>query len=57
MDWVLQALTVLVGAAAVYGGIRSDLGHLHRRLEETHLQTEQAHSRITDHIEHFHARR
>jgi len=47
------------GAAAVYGGIRSDLRHLHQRVEETRTQADQAHRRITDHdhLEHFHARR
>lgn len=58
MDYafVWQLLIGLLSAAAVYGGIRSDLLHMRERIEVANENADKAHERITHHVEHFHAK-
>lgn len=57
MELIGQLLYGVLVAAVVYGGIRSDLRHLHERVAMLHDGNDHAHKRITEHLEHFHTRR
>ena len=48
---ILQILTLLCVAAAIYGGIRSDLKHLHTSVDEAKRSASRAHERIDSIIE------
>ncbi|MCK6410981.1 MAG: hypothetical protein L6Q55_00975 [Azonexus sp.] len=43
---VFQVLAALVAAGAVYGGIRSDIRHIHQQLEHLGRAADSAHARI-----------
>lgn len=43
---VFQAITALVLAGAVYGGIRSDIRGIHEHLRRVEKSADQAHERI-----------
>lgn len=43
---LLQVVTVLIAAGAVYGGIRSDLKAIHERIAQIERAAEKAHDRI-----------
>jgi len=43
---LLQVVTVLIAAGAVYGGIRSDLKTIHENIRRIEKAAEKAHDRI-----------
>lgn len=43
--------TALVGAGAVYGGIRADIRSMHERIREAKDAAAAAHRRIDEHID------
>lgn len=43
---ILQVVTVLIAAGAVYGGIRSDLKTIHENIQRVEKAAEKAHDRI-----------
>lgn len=43
---ILQAITALVLAGAVYGGIRSDLKSLHEHIRRVEKDADKAHDRL-----------
>lgn len=48
---LLQIVYALVGAGAVYGGIRADLRSMHERIKEAQETAKQAHARLDIHLE------
>ncbi len=56
MDWALlmQVVGIVVGAGAIYGGIRADLKAMHERIESNAVAVGRAHERIDRHVEAFH---
>jgi len=46
-----------VGAAAVYGDIRSDIKAMHERISMNESAAARAHERLDRHVETFHTRR
>ncbi len=46
----MQVAVMLLGAGAIYGGIRADLKDARRRADEALCRAEQAHRRIDDHV-------
>jgi hypothetical protein len=43
---ILQVVTVLIAAGAVYGGIRSDIRAMHENLQRVEKMAAKAHDRI-----------
>lgn len=43
---LLQVVTVLIAAGAVYGGIRSDLKTIHEKIGRVEREADKAHDRI-----------
>lgn len=58
MDYnlLMQAAAIVVGAGAIYGGIRADLKQLRERVESNAQAVGRAHERMDRHVEQFHAR-
>jgi hypothetical protein len=53
--WV-QIIVAIIGAGAVYGGIRADIKNIHERINDTSASAGRAHDRIDRHVEKFHTR-
>lgn len=51
LELITQLLYALVGAGAVYGGIRADLRAMHERIESAERSAGRAHARIDSHLE------
>ena len=47
-DWLVQLLSMLVGAASVYGAIRFDMGRMTARIESHHERLERLENKIYD---------
>jgi hypothetical protein len=45
---LIRVVEILIGAGAVYGGIRADLRFLHRRVDEAIDSVTRAHQRIDE---------
>ena len=56
-DMLLQLVVLVLGAGAVYGGIRSDLKATRERADEAKRSADRAHDRINEHIERRHGER
>ncbi len=56
MDWKLlvELVGIVLGAGAIYGGIRTDLKAMHERIELNASAVGRAHDRIDRHVETFH---
>jgi hypothetical protein len=50
-ELVIQFAAMLIGAGAVYGGIRADIRAMHERIDAVRNLADMAHQRITDHLE------
>lgn len=50
-DLISQLLYALIGAGAVYGGIRADLRGMHERILTAEKSAGRAHERIDTHLE------
>lgn len=50
-EMVIQITAMLIGAGAVYGGIRADIRNFHRQIEEIRESAEAAHARLDVHLE------
>ena len=48
---LLQVVTILIAAGAVYGGIRSDLKSTREKAEEAASAARRAHERLDAHIQ------
>lgn len=48
---VLQLLYALVGAGAIYGGIRADIKAMHERIKSAEESAKAAHARLDVHLE------
>lgn len=48
---MLQVVYALLGAGAVYGGIRADLKAMHGRIESAEKSAAQCHARLDSHLE------
>ncbi|MDR0674558.1 MAG: hypothetical protein LBF93_13110 [Zoogloeaceae bacterium] len=52
MDWIFQALSTVLGAGVAYGAVRSDIRHLHEKVEQLREDTREnivrAHARMDD---------
>lgn len=58
-DWMHLAestITALVLGGACYGAIRTDLKNITEHINLLRHSTEQAHTRISEHVENFHAK-
>lgn len=52
-----QIILALLGAGAIYGGVRADLKAMHQRIEEAAATAARAHERMDRHVESFHTKR
>jgi hypothetical protein len=50
-DLLYNIIAALVGAGAVYGGIRQDLKNMHEAIKENSRAVLRAHERIDKHLE------
>jgi hypothetical protein len=57
LDVWAQIAVAIIGAGAVYGGIRADIKNIHERISDTSKSAGRAHDRIDRHVEQFHTRR
>jgi hypothetical protein len=54
MPELVQIILGLIGAGAIYGGIRADLKTMHQRIAEAASSAARAHDRMDRHVENFH---
>lgn len=50
-ELVLPLVSALASAAAVWGGIRTDIKHIHAKLETVKRDADEAHERLDRHLE------
>lgn len=57
MSEIINLIGIILGAGAIYGGIRADLKAMHSRIEEATAAVGRAHERMDRHVEVFHTKR
>lgn len=55
LQLLVQGVTIVVAAAAVYGGVRADVRHLIARQGELGQSVRRAHERLDNHLADRHA--